>query len=143
MTEPGGDAWRQTIYYPYYFASIYGRGTALQLVVNCLGYDADIADNVPYVDVAGVHNEEGGTISFFIVNRHGTETIDLAISLQGFAPATLIDHQVMTHTALDAANTLAKQNNVVPKKGTGAKVEDGSLHVSLPPLSYQMIRVKV
>ena len=30
MTEPDGAAWRQTIYYPYYFASIYGRGTALQ-----------------------------------------------------------------------------------------------------------------
>ena len=30
MTEPGGPAWKQTIYYPYYFASIYGRGTALQ-----------------------------------------------------------------------------------------------------------------
>ena len=31
MTEPNGAAWRQTIYYPYYFASRYGRGVALQL----------------------------------------------------------------------------------------------------------------
>ncbi len=31
MTEPGGPAWRQTIYYPYHFASIYGRGVALRL----------------------------------------------------------------------------------------------------------------
>ena len=34
MTDPKGAAWRQTIYYPYYFASIFGRGTALNLVVN-------------------------------------------------------------------------------------------------------------
>ena len=53
MTEPKGAAWRQTIYYPYYFASVFGRGTALNLAVNCPGYDADVADNVPYVDVAG------------------------------------------------------------------------------------------
>ena len=33
MTEPKGLAWRQTIYYPYYFASRYGRGEALQLGV--------------------------------------------------------------------------------------------------------------
>ena len=33
MTEPKGAAWRQTIYYPYYFASIFGRGAALQLDV--------------------------------------------------------------------------------------------------------------
>jgi alpha-L-arabinofuranosidase len=143
MTEPGGDAWRQTIFYPYYFASIYGRGTALQLAVSCPGYDADIADNVPYIDASGVHNEADGTATFFVVNRHGSETIDLAISLQGFGSATLIDHQVMTHADLEAANTLAKQGNVVPHKGNGAKVEDGSLHVPLPPYSYQMIRVKV
>jgi alpha-L-arabinofuranosidase len=57
--------------------------------------------------------------------------------------AKLIDHQVMTHADLEAANTLAKQNTVVPHKGKGAKVEDGSLHVPLPPYSYQMIRVNV
>ena len=31
MTDQGRPAWRQTIYYPYYFASVFGRGTALQL----------------------------------------------------------------------------------------------------------------
>ena len=37
MTEPGGAAWRQTIYYPYFFASVYGRGEALQLSVKSPG----------------------------------------------------------------------------------------------------------
>ena len=41
MTEPGGPAWRQTTYYPYYFASRYGRGTALQLMVASPGYDTE------------------------------------------------------------------------------------------------------
>ena len=41
MTDPTGKAWRQTIYYPYYFASIFGRGTALNLAVSSPGYDAD------------------------------------------------------------------------------------------------------
>ena len=63
MTEPGGAAWRQTIYYPYYFASVYGRGVALRLAVNSPGYDADVADNVPYLDIAGVHDEEAGTLT--------------------------------------------------------------------------------
>ena len=38
MTENGGPAWRQTIYYPYYFASIFGRGAALRLDVRSPGY---------------------------------------------------------------------------------------------------------
>ena len=84
MTEPKGAAWRQTIYYPYYFASVFGRGAALQLAVNSPGYDADVADNVPYLDISGVHDEEAGTLTFFAVNRHGAETLDLAVALQGF-----------------------------------------------------------
>ena len=142
MTDPGGDAWRQSIYYPYYFASIYGRGTALQLSVNSPGYDADIADNVPYVDISGVHNEAEGTLTFFAVNRHASETISVDVSLEGFGKATIIDHQVMTHNSLEAANTLKKQNEVVPQKGKGAKLDGAKLSVALPPYSYQMIRLK-
>ena len=71
MTEPKGAAWRQTIYYPYYFASVFGRGVALQLAVKSPGYDADVADNVPYLDISGVHDEAAGTLTFFAVNRHG------------------------------------------------------------------------
>src|SRR5690606_8798470 len=93
MTEPGGDAWRQTIYYPYYFASIFGRGTALNLHVDCPGYDAESADNVPYVDIAAVDND-GKTLCFFAVNRHATESIDVEVSLHGYGAASIIDHQV-------------------------------------------------
>ena len=143
MTDPKGAAWRQTIYYPYYFASIFGRGTALQLAVNCPGYDADVADNVPWLDIAGVHDAEAGTLSFFAVNRHGSETLTTEISLQGFGAAQVIDHQVMTHKLLEAVNTATDQTNVAPQKGKGAKVDGGTLSVALPPYSYQMIRVKL
>ena len=143
MTDPKGAAWRQTIYYPYYFASIFGRGTALQLAVTCPGYDADVADNVPWLDITGVHDEAGNTIAFFAVNRHGTETLTAEISLQGFGAATVIDHQVMTHQVLEAVNTATDQTNVVPHKGKGALVDGGTLSVALPPYSYQMIRVKL
>src|SRR6195952_2348157 len=74
MTDPKGAAWRQTIYDPYYLASRFGRGTALHLQVNGPGYDVAVADHVPYVDVSGVHNEADGTLTFFAVNRHATET---------------------------------------------------------------------
>jgi alpha-L-arabinofuranosidase len=143
MTEPGGDAWRQTIYYPYYFASVYGRGTALQLSVNCTGYDADVADNVPYLDASGVHNEEENTLTFFLVNRHGTESLDAEFALQGFGKAKVIDHQVMSNTDLEATNTLKNQNSVVPQKGSGAKVDDDKLTIKLAPYTYHMLRLKV
>ncbi len=143
MSEPGGDAWRQTIYYPYYFASLYGRGTALHLDVKSPGYDAAVADNVPYVDIAGVHDEEGGTLTFFAVNRHPSDAATTEIALEGFGTATVLDHQVMTHADLRAANTLQNQMAVVPRKGSGATVDGKSITVSLEPYSYQMIRLKL
>lgn len=143
MTDAKGDAWRQTIYYPYYFASRFGRGTALNLLVNSPGYDAAVADNVPYVDISGVHDEEAGTLTFFAVNRNASESIDVDVSLQGFTGGKVIDHQVMTHKDLRATNTSKKQDNVVPSKGSGAKVANGTLSVKLAPYSYQMIRVQL
>ena len=143
MTDPKGAAWRQTIYYPYYFASIYGRGTALNLSVKCPGYDADVADNVPYIDISAVHNEEEAMLTFFAVNRHASETLEVEINLQGFAAAKLSDHQVMTHASLEAVNTSADQDNVAPQNGSGAKIDGTTLKVQLSPHSYQILRLKV
>ena len=55
----------------------------------------------------------------------------------------MIDHQVMTHADLKAVNTAGKQDEVKPRQGSGASLADGTLSVSLPPYSYQMVRVKI
>ena len=143
MTEPGGAAWRQTIYYPYYFASLYGRGVALRLGVTSPGYDADVADNVPYLDVSGVYDEAAGALTFFVVNRHQTETLEAAFSLEGFAAARVIDHRVMRHEDLEATNTLNEPERVVPRPGGETVVDGATLQAKFPPLSYQMIRLSV
>ena len=142
MTVKGGPAWKQTIYYPYYYASIYGRGTALRLNVSSPGYDCAHGDNVPYVDASAVHNEEDGTLTLFIVNRHPTETIALDIALQGFDAARIIEHKVMTHPDLNAVNSPEKPEEVAPRDGKGASVEGGTVSLQLPAYSYQVIRLK-
>ncbi len=142
MTVEGGPAWKQTIYYPYYYASIYGRGTALRLNVNCPGYDCEYGDNVPYVDAAAVHNDEDGTLTLFIVNRHPSETIGLDISLQGFEAARILEHKVMTHPDLEAVNSPEKPDEVAPRDGQGASVDGGTISLQLPAYSYQMVRLK-
>ena len=40
MTQNGGPAWAQTIYYPYLHASVYGRGVSLMPVVKSPVYDS-------------------------------------------------------------------------------------------------------
>lgn len=65
------------------------------------------------------------------------------MALEGFDAASVIEHRVMTHSNLEAVNAAGSQNEVSPTKGSGAKMEGDRLRASLPPYSYQMIRLKV
>ena len=51
MTENGGAAWRQTIFYPFMHASRYGRGVSLQPVVSSPKYDSADFTDVPYLEI--------------------------------------------------------------------------------------------
>ena len=101
MTEPGGGAWRQTIYYPFLFASKHGRGTALQLAVDVPTYDAAAAAGVPWLDIAGVHDADAGTLTFFAINRHASETMEADLALEGFS-AKAVEHTIIRHDDLEA-----------------------------------------
>lgn len=84
MTEPGGAAWRQTIYYPFQFASKFGRGTALALDVECGHYVSNVSERVSYLDISGVHDGDAETLTFFAVNRNGQEAMAINLSLERF-----------------------------------------------------------
>lgn len=58
MTEPGGAVWKQTTFYPFSYMSQYGRGEALNAVMECDGYRTHRFDSVPYVDCVAVWNKE-------------------------------------------------------------------------------------
>ncbi len=143
MTAPGGGAWRQTIYYPFKFASLHGRGTALRLDVDSPAYDADIAAGVSYLDIAGVHDGEAGTLTFFAINRNPDEALQVELAIEHFGDARSVEHTLIKHDDLRARNTEKMPNNVVPTPGDGARKSQSGLALTLPPLSYSMIRVQL
>lgn len=140
MTEPGGAAWRQTIYWPFMLASKNGRGTALQLAVQVPTYSAAAADRVPWLDIAGVHDANAGTLTFFAVNRHGSEAMEADLSLEGFA-AKSVEHTIIRHDDLEARNTKDAPDTVAPARGNGTVLGGKGLTLTLPPYSYSMVRV--
>jgi len=143
MTETGGPAWKQTTYYPLYYASLYGRGDAMDVSVDVPTYDAKVADDVPYLDVAAVKNTDGKTLTFFIVNRHPDQDMTVDIAMAGFDATAIAEHITMAHPDLRATNTAKAPNRVAPAKGKGVGLRDGALRGKLPPRSYHMIRVKI
>lgn len=141
MTAPGGAAWKQTIYYPFQFASRYGRGTALQLDVDCPSYDADAASGVKYLDIAGVHDADAGTLTFFAVNRNASEPMEISLSIEGFGAGRTVEHTLIKHSDLEARNTEQTPDNVKPEARGGAELSGATLKVTVPEHSYSMIRV--
>jgi alpha-N-arabinofuranosidase len=140
MTEPGGTAWRQTIYWPFMLASRHGRGTALRLSVDVPCYQASVAEDVPWLDIAGVHDADLGTLTFFAVNRHATESIEADVALDRFS-AKSVEHTIIRHDDLEARNTKDSPDNVAPTKGSGARLDGRGMTLTLPPHSYSMVRI--
>ncbi|MFH5774821.1 alpha-N-arabinofuranosidase [Paracoccus sp. NGMCC 1.201697] len=138
--DKGGKAWRQSIYWPYQLASLYGRGTALRVAVDGPKYDCEVASDVDYLDISAVTRD--GTVTVFIVNRHLAETLDLRLSLTGYPGASVEFHKVIEGHDLMATNG-PDAEPIAPTDGKGLAVEDGALGGKLAPLSYHVVRLKV
>jgi alpha-N-arabinofuranosidase len=141
MTETGGAAWRQTIFYPFAHASKYGRGKSLNLSVQSPVYDDQEYGAVPYIDAVGAWNEEDETVTIFAVNRDLKNTILLQGDARDFTGYRVVEQIQMAHPDLKAANTAAQPKHVVPVKSSDAVLEKGILKVNLPPASWNVIRL--
>jgi alpha-N-arabinofuranosidase len=114
MTENGGPAWVQPIFYPFMHASNFGRGTVFSPVVNCDTYDSNKIKNVPYVETVAVLNEEKSELTVFAVNRSLEESIDLSIELRQVPNASVLEHIVLEHEDLKAVNSAKDPDHVAP-----------------------------
>ncbi|GMK39923.1 intracellular exo-alpha-(1-_5)-L-arabinofuranosidase 1 [Paenibacillus sp. CCS19] len=143
MTSTGGGAWRQTIFYPYMHASVFGRGKALVPLVQSDKYDTKEITDVPYLESIAIHNEEKEEVTIFAVNRHLEESLPFEIDLRSFGAATIIEHIVLESDDLKAVNTELQPNRVVPKNNGNATADGLTIQASLPKASWNVIRVKV
>ncbi len=103
MTEKGGEAWRQPIFYPYMHASVYGRGASMKLLITSPKYDSADFTDVPYVDAAAVYREEDEALTIFAVNK-SKELMETEIKLRGFEDYRIIEHIVLEHQDMKATN---------------------------------------
>ncbi len=140
MTRSGGGAWAQTIYWPLMHASRYGRGTALRPVVDSPVYDCSDYTDVPLLDATAVL-EDNGSVTLFAVNRDMKEDIELTCDLRAFGKLRPEEHILLHHDDVKAVNTEADPDNVRPVKGTNGRMDDGTFTVTVPALSWNVIRL--
>ena len=115
MTETGGKAWAQTIFYPYMYASRYGRGTAMQAVVDCDTYQTTDNLTVPYLATSVIDCAEKRELVIFAVNRSLDADMEMALDLQGYENITLDRHLELYADDVKAINTKDTQT-VTPRE---------------------------
>jgi alpha-N-arabinofuranosidase len=142
MTENGGAAWRQTIYYPFMHASRFGRGTVLNSVISSEKYDSKDFTDVPYLDAVSVLSDDESELTIFAVNRSMDETLKLDCDIRSFPDFKPIEAITMTNDDKKAVNTKSNPDNVAPQKFTNFEVKDNRITAELPKLSWNVFRLK-
>jgi alpha-N-arabinofuranosidase len=143
MTRNGGPAWRQTIYWPFMHASMFGRGVSLGTIVDSPRYDALNFSEVPWLDVSAVLNEEKGEVAVFAVNRSPEQGMGLDIDLRGIGDAEILEHIVLRHDDLSAVNTESNPDNVVPTSVSCTMDQGGRYTEHLPAASWNVLRFRI
>jgi alpha-N-arabinofuranosidase len=143
MTENGGDAWTQMIYYPYTYASQYGRGHSLVPLIQSTKYDTKEITDIPHLESIAVHNEEQGGVIIFAVNRLLDEALPFEADLSSFGACSLIEHLVLEHTNLKAVNTAAHPEHDKPHNRGNATINCSTISTSLGKASWNVIRLRV
>lgn len=141
MTEEGGEAWVQPIYYPFAHMAAYGHGMVLQEQKSGDGYLCGNGEEIPYLDSVCVYNKEKEEVVFFLVNR-AEEELDFTAGLQDFEILGIEEHLILCH---ENRKTTNREIHDAVKPCTVKDVEtgNGEIRCKLRPLSWNVIRIRV
>ena len=133
MTETGGRAWAQTIFYPFMHAAALARGEALCTRVECESYSAGRYGDTPYLESVVTLDESNRRAVVLAVNRSLTDSMETALDLGGLGTLTKERHIILSCDDLKAVNTADDPDRVAPLE---LPVEEKTL---LPPHSWNVI----
>ena len=136
LTEEGGRVLKQTIYYPYLYTSVYGRGTVLNGITESPKYDSKSFTDVPMLDCTAVAGADG-SVTVFAVNRSVDKPLLFTPKLTEFGDLRVSSWTSIEGPDKNAVNTFEHPDTVVPISHT-VKPDDGEF--LLAPLSWNMIR---
>jgi alpha-N-arabinofuranosidase len=94
-TEPGGPAWKQTIFHPFAHMAGLARGDALRVEPVAPQIDTGAYGPVPALTAAASHDPQTGDLTLFAVNRDRAEPLVLTVDPRGFHGAELRTHRLL------------------------------------------------
>jgi alpha-N-arabinofuranosidase len=141
MTEPGGRAWRQTIFHPFALTSRLARGTVLRLELDSPMYPTARFGDVPVLDAVATHDPGTGEAVAFVVNRDVSEPLDLRVSVTALGDVDVTESWSVGGGDPDEKNSADEPDRVRPTRLEARVLPDGTLSAQLPPVSWSAIRL--
>jgi alpha-N-arabinofuranosidase len=139
MTEPGGDSWRQTTFFPFAATSRLARGSVLEVKLESDTHSTKEYGTVSTVDAVATFDAETGHAAVFLVNRSETESATVTIDVANLGALDLLEASTLSDDDVYAANTLSDQNRVGLASNDTVSVVDGVVTITLPPVSWSAV----
>ena len=141
MTEPGGRAWRQTTFHPFALTARHALPTVLETPVNAPLLPADRHGDVPAVHAVTTWDGKRSVVAF-AVNRDLANAHDLVLDLSAVGTVSSASATVLASEDPMSTNTADDPDRVSPAE-LPARTDRGSVTVTLPPVSWAMVRVEL
>lgn len=140
FTEDGGRVFKQTIFYPFEHMSNYGRGYALNPIIDCPKYDCREFTDVPYLEAIATMSEDEQSVVIFCVNKLQDESAVLDVNLMDFDGFKPIEFISMDGCSKDDVNGFDGEA-VCPHINPLPTVDGSTLTAELKPFSWNVIRL--
>ncbi len=144
LTQPGGPAWRQTVFHPFAQVSRLARGEVLRVEVDVPRYDTARHGEVPLVDATATRDPDTGAVTVFAVNRGRTEPVLLDAdvhALAGRSGRLRVESASTFGGDLAASTAQNRPDDPAPRPLPDVDDTDGRIRVALPPVSWNVIRL--
>lgn len=116
FTVPGGIAFKQTIYYPFYYFTNYGRGKVLNPYKTSELINTKYSEETEAVVSTSVLNEEKSELNIFVLNSDLKNKHEIDLDFTDFGEVQFIEQFELHNTNLKGTNTPDNPDAIVPKK---------------------------
>ncbi|GAA2243241.1 alpha-N-arabinofuranosidase [Herbiconiux moechotypicola] len=143
MTEPGGAAWRQTIFHPFALTSRFAAGRVLRVAIDSPSYENARFGSSELVDAVATHDADAGTMALFVVNRALDAATSIRLDATAFGDVSLVEALTFSNDDVHWRASEQDSTSVLPTPNPTAALADGALTIELPPVSWSMVRLTV
>ncbi len=139
MTQPGGAAIRQSIFYPFSYASRYGRGETIRAISNSAEFD-NRHGKARRINSAVTHDSLKREVCAFLCN-YGESAEKILLELRSFGSLRCIKFASIESAELDACNTFENPGRIAPIDKEPVAVKEGErAEFVLSPMSWNFLR---